>query len=637
MTVMTVELADDVGTLLARGTYALEVRGDLQTSRQRFAEAFQAAEDLGRTEALPAAALGLGGLWVHEHRTATGSALLQARLRRALEAVDPASPMGVRLRVRLAGEIDYRNGEHGNVLAVLDEARALGDPSTTVEALSIAHHCLLGPGHGVVRRALAEELIAQGLRTHRRVDALMGALWQTVDLFLDGDPHAERRLRDLQGVLAEGDHLAVGYVVDAMDVMLNIRAGNLDEAESMAQVCAKRGATAGDIDAVGWHAAQLVAIRWYQGRIGELVPALRELVHSPTLSAVDNSMFAALAVAAASAGDHRLATGALATLCGRDLASVPRSSSWLAMMNGIVEAAHLLSDADIAAQAYELLVPYAELPIVASLGVACFGSVQHALGVASLTMGDVERAAGHLNAAIRHNLALGHWPAVVVSRTRYAQALRARGLPTDAAEARKQQTLAAAEADAINMPMLRNGADEAAQRIATCSRQGQTWRIDWDHRSVYIGHSVGMLHLAVLLNNPGKEIHSADLVTSLDLVSSAKGARTSAQPMLDHTAIRQYRQRLSQLTTEIDELESMNDQERVARARIEYDWLVDQLSAAIGISGMARNFPDTGERARIAVGKAIRRALTRIEVADPDLADHLRRTIRTGIRCSYRP
>jgi hypothetical protein len=188
--------------------------------------------------------------------------------------------------------------------------------------------------------------------------------------------------------------------------MLAIRSGQFDEAQELAEACAQRGMLTGDVDATGWHGAQLVAIRWYQGRLAELLPELDELMWSPTLSPVDNSNFAALAVAAALAGDRQKAAGALAALRGTDLADLPRSSSWLVTMNGIVEAAHLIRDADTAAQAYKLLKPFARLPMVASLGAVCFGSVQHALGVAALTIGDADRAVEHLRAAVERNVDL---------------------------------------------------------------------------------------------------------------------------------------------------------------------------------------------------------------------------------------
>ncbi len=132
--------------------------------------------------------------------------------------------------------------------------------------------------------------------------------------------------------------------------MLAIRAGHLDDAESLVTICAKQGATAGDIDTEWWPGAQLVTIRWYQGRLAELLPMLHEGVNSPTLSAVDNSAVAALAVAAALAGDRRTAASSLAELRADGLARLPRSSSWLVTMNGVVEAAYLLDDADIAAE-----------------------------------------------------------------------------------------------------------------------------------------------------------------------------------------------------------------------------------------------------------------------------------------------
>jgi hypothetical protein len=60
-------------------------------------------------------------------------------------------------------------------------------------------------------------------------------------------------------------------------------------------------------------------------------------------------------------------------------------------------------------------------------------------------------------------------------------------------------------------------------------------------------------------------------------------------------------------------------------------------SSVAGFSGRVRSFPDQGERARVAVGKAIRRALARISEADPILGEHLRQAVHTGIRCSYWP
>jgi hypothetical protein len=629
---------NDLEMTLAAGEHALYVKGDLRTGREWFDIAYREAERCGDEHGMARAALGLGGLWVHEHRTAADGEMVRARQRTALSMIDPRSSPAFRLRLRLTAEEDYRTGGHAAIFALLTEARRAGDAVALAEALSLAHNCVLGPEHGALRLELAEELIGEASRTGRRSDLLMGLLWQTADLFWTADPHAHRRLEELRALLAQGDHLAVGFELSAIEVMLTIRAGRFAEAEALAAACADRGATAGDIDATGYHAGQLAAIRWYQGRIAELVPVLSELVNSPTLSTVDYSILAGLAVAAASSGDRRLAAGALARLRGGDLAELPHSSSWLTSMYGVVEAAHLLADADTSRQAYALLAPFDQLPVITSLGVACLGSVHHSLGVASLTTGDLDRAVEHLRTAVHDNLALGHWPAVILSRSRLGQALALREEPQDKA-ARRELEPAAREAAALGMtlPAAHSPAEpvERGGRVV-CRRSGRRWRIEMDGRTAVVGHSVGMRHLATLLGNPGREIPAVELVAGPGLPGRA-APRESAQPVLDEVATREYRRRLADLEAEIDELEAMNDLGRAARARAERDWLIAELTATTGIGGRTRRFSDTNERARIAVGKAIRRAIARISAADPVIGDELRAAINTGQHCSYQP
>jgi DNA-binding SARP family transcriptional activator len=420
------DACDDAAGSLTAGEDALLGNGDLQTSRQHFETAYNLARQAGDSDSMARAMLGLSGLWVHEHRTATGTHQMQARLSHALSAVGTESPLALRLRLRLAGESNYRVASHSGILAALAETRLAGDPVAHAEALSIAHHCLLGPEHGRLRRTLALELIGESTRTGRRADQLMGLLWHTVDLFLAAHPHAERRLGELRKVLAEDDFLAVGFVASAIQVMLTIRAGRFDEAEKQAQVCAELGAAAGDADAMGWNGAHLVAIRWFQGRLDELLPMVDQLVNSSTLSTIDNSYVAVRAAAAALAGEEREAASSLARLVGQDLAELPRSSTWMISMHGVAETAYRLGDAETAARVYELLSPFANLPMMASLAVACFGSAHYALGVAAMAMGDPERAVRHLHTAIQHNLALAHWPAVAVCEARSAEALALR-------------------------------------------------------------------------------------------------------------------------------------------------------------------------------------------------------------------
>jgi hypothetical protein len=650
---------DELESALTAGEHALYVAGDLGASRKWFDAAYQEAAGRRDGRSMARAALGHGGLWVHEHRRAADAAMVRVRQRDALPLIDPKSALALRLRVRLAAEEDFPARADGTILNMVAAARRSGDPVTLAEALSLAHHCLLGPEHAHVRLELARELIGEASKTNRRGDLLMGLLWHTVDLFLSADPHAERGLEELRGLLARENHLAVGSVVGAIEVLLAIRAGRFDQAEALAATCAERAAAAGHGAGPGWYAAQLGAIRWYQGRIAELLPMLRKLVTSPTLSRPDNAGYPGLAVAAAVAGDRRLAEGALARLRDQVLGDRPRSSSWLMSMCCVVDAAHLLADAQTAARAYALLGPVAQLPAILGVGAVCVGSVQRHLGVAALTTGAADRAVGHLRAAVQDNLALGHWPAVVLSRWHLGAALALRDGPRDEA-ARRELTLAAQEAAALGMTLpaeqgqgrARSGqvgpagdagtgddAGSPAAALVVCRRRGRKWQVELGGRTVLVEHSVGMRHLAVLLANPGYEVPVIELAAGAGYreTSGAHGAAGSAQPVLDDLAKRGYKQRLSQLQAEIDELESMNDLERAGVLRAERDWLIDELTAATGLGGRPREFAGNEERARVAVGKAIRRAVKRIADADPVIGAELTATVLTGRRCCYRP
>jgi hypothetical protein len=626
-----------VQDLLADGTRATFVHGDLRAGREHYEAAYGLARHHDDAAGMAGAALGLGGIWVHEHRTAAASVQLEARLRHALALLDQEDPLALRIRVRLAAEANYQCGDHAAILTVLAEARRSADPVVRAEALSLAHDCLMGPDHGALRRDLAIELIAASSATGRRIDLLLGVLWQTADLLLDGDPHTGRRLSELRELLAEEDHLAIGYVARSLDVLLAIRAGRLAEAEDMSSRGLADGLAVGDIDAIGWHGAQLVAIRWYQGRLAELLPVLAEMADSPTLSASDNAFRAGLALTAAMGGDRRLAASALAALCAGDLSEQPRSASWLAMMNGIAEAALLLDDRGTAARVGELLSPCAHLPMIGGLAV-CFGSARHALGVAALACGELDAAIGHLRAAVQQNLALAHGPAAVLSRQRLAEALARRGRPQDAAQARAELATAAADASAMGMAAIRVDEPAPVTAAVACRRQGRTWRVDAAGRSVAVEHSVGMLHLAVLIANPGQEIPAIDLVAGLAaLGQAARRVPVSEQPVLDPDAVRAYRLRLARLQEQDDRPQAHAGGAPAAQDRAERDWLESELAGATGLGGRTRSFAGDAERARISVGKAIRRALVRIAEADPVIGGQLDQAVRTGTRCSYWP
>jgi len=639
-----------VDALLA-GWHALHVRGALREARAHFDVAHRRAEQAGDGVAMVRAAIGLGGVWVHEHRGAAEAALVRRRQRQGLALAPLGSPEHLELRLRLAAEDDYAASRSDRIMALLPQARRAGDPRVLVSALSLAHHCLLAPDDAATRRALAEEMLEAATASDRPGDLTMAMLWRVVDRFLDGDLHAERALADLDHRLQRHPHLAAEFVVAALQVMLAVRAGRLAEAEGLAAACAVRGEAAGDLDAAGWFAAHLIAVRWYQGRIAEVVPQLDAQVHSPAQSAVDSSAFGALAVAAASTGDQGRAALALSRLGGGDLRALPRSSSWSVSVYGAVEAAVLLGSASTARTAYDLLLPFADRPLMLSLAVTCFGSVEHALGLAALGMDRPDLAVRHLRAAVRADLALGHRPAAVHARHRLGEALARSHDRRERDEGASEHARALAEAAAGGWGLpspLRGGPPSGTREVVRVQapadgivlvRHGGRWTLQWGGRAVEVDHGIGMLYLAVLLARPGQEIPAVDLAAgqSGDREVRADAVQGRTQAVVDDEALRTYRRRLAAIEAELGDAEDRHDAGRVAALTAERDWIGAELDAATGPGRRRRAFAGNAERARIAVGKAVRRALARIAEADPVIGEELRRCIHTGASCCYRP
>ena len=180
----------------------------------------------------PSVSAGSGSTSTARRSSGRASTALQ---RRALAALDPSSSLARRLRIRLAAEQAYVDGRRQADPRRAEQARERADPLALAEALSLAHHCLLGPQHATLRLGLADELIAVSPSTGRAVDGLMGLAWRTVDLFLAGDRRAARSLGELREHLVIDRCDGLGYLVAALDVMLAMRDGRLAEAEELAE------------------------------------------------------------------------------------------------------------------------------------------------------------------------------------------------------------------------------------------------------------------------------------------------------------------------------------------------------------------------------------------------------------------
>ena len=110
-----------------------------------------------------------------------------------------------------------------------------------------------------------------------------------------------------------------------------------------------------------------------------------------------------------------------------------------------------------------------------------------------------------------------------------------------------------------------------------------------------------------------------------------------AGPVIDERARADYRRRLAELRTELEDAERCNDPGRATAARAEIEQLGDELRAATGLGGRARRASSDVERMRIAVTRRIRAAIEQLGKLHPALGEHLERSVRTGFTCGDSP
>ena len=201
-------------------------------------------------------------------------------------------------------------------------------------------------------------------------------------------------------------------------------------------------------------------------------------------------------------------------------------------------------------------------------------------------------------------------------------------------------------------PVLRHGTSpEAVRRSAVeqtnlFRRDGEYWTVGYRGLVVTLRDSKGLRDLGRLLAEPGREFHV------LDLMADGTGARSTlpsqaaeaglaiqgwGEPVIDQAARVHYQRRITELEQEIEEAQEQGGGEASAAAREELDALITQLTAAYGLAGRPRRAPDPIERARKAVSRRLRHAMSRIARAHPRLGRHLAASIRTGMFCSYEP
>jgi hypothetical protein len=204
--------------------------------------------------------------------------------------------------------------------------------------------------------------------------------------------------------------------------------------------------------------------------------------------------------------------------------------------------------------------------------------------------------------------------------------------------AERERAAARASLDLLQLPA---AADPDVTRTPAFRHDGEYWTVGFAGSTAVVKDLRGMRYLARLVADPGHEFHVLDLVPN-DAAEARDGkavrfALGDAGPLLDDHAKAAYRRRLAEIDEDLEAARRAGDARREAQADAERDFLLRELSRAVGLSGRDRRASSASERARAAVTRAVRQAIARIHDQHDALGDHLTHTIRTGTYCAYEP
>lgn len=321
----------------------------------------------------------------------------------ALEAAADAigeTPVADRamLLATLVGELEYsaplevRLAKYEQALSI---ARDLDDPVTLARVLNRLSVSLAVPQTIEARReasaeavAIAEELGDVTLRFWSRLGAFQAALGAGVA----DEVHSSLDL--LTAAADECGRPSLQWQAGCLrDSMLSLH-GDAQELERSAEETLTVGTDAGEPDALEWYVNSILAVRWFQGRLHEVIERVREaVVENPDVTAYPP----VVAVHLAEEGDLEAAGGLIREAAARGFETIPIDVPWSLTMSLWAEAAVMVDDVDACRSLYGLLSPWSG-QIANNRGVTLF-VVDSVLGHLAAALGDYDRAERHLAAA----------------------------------------------------------------------------------------------------------------------------------------------------------------------------------------------------------------------------------------------
>jgi hypothetical protein len=584
------------GEELLRAASAARSSGDELGARSAFAAAFDEGRQRDDAELMAAAALGMAAA----HRFGTHPGRVPAYLHEAYGVATGAAR--TRLSAALARIWVYGNqpwhGEPFAAEAVADAERS-GDPALLADALDAQLLVSWGPDQLEQRVGITTRL--EDTVAHvRDVEArLSGYLWRLTTALESLDAVAvQRQLRALDALADETRLPRVRFFAASRRGMHALVRGDLVAAAEFQRVALAAGAAAGEADAAAIEHTLAAGIARQSGDRAALAEeaAGHEAFGTgegvPSIAAEGATLWLA-------AGDPGRARSLLDQLSGGDLRTIPRDVDWLLTMTSLTEVASATGAAEHARTAVELLAPYADRGVVNAGAVAFVGVVADYLRMACTALGQHEDAAtwGGRAAAGYQRIGAEWWLA------------------------------------RLELPAAPGG----TPRIRLSPGPDGIWAVGAEGRTTALRDLRGLHYLRLLLARPDIEIPAQQLSDEAGGHAADSVSQGELGEVIDRQAAAAYRRRLAELDDELEEAREWSDEGRRARARAEREALLQQLSAAAGLSGRLRATGATSERARVAVRKAIAAAIERVDAVDPLLGRLLRDTVHTGTSCRYEP
>ena len=612
---LTLDPVHRTDLLLAEADARLRA-GELAVARGRFREAADLAQACGDGKRLVAAVLGIGAgaaAWEVPLSDPAYTRLIEE----ALGEVGPDAP-GLRSSLLARLSVAAATPETlGRSRALAEEAcelaRATADPALEAQAIAALCDSLAGPAHVRERLDHAAAIVRLADQAGDRLLGLLGARFRVVALLELGQfSDVDRVIADFERRAEELRQPLLSWYAPLFRGMRALLKGHLAEAEQHLAVVVDAAERTGSTN------AQLLA-----GTLGLGIDAACGRVTDPSILDgivdVDPAVWASYAggvgYLALRAGDLDRARTLLRLHSDNGFARIGDDAEHLTTLMFFGRITIALGEEDAAALLYEALRPFSRMWVVDGIGAVCWGPVELELARLATGLG-LDGAEVHLEAA------------AAVIATAWAQVL-----DRDVAELRAGRGSGPTQGPAQGPA---DGGPPGNELRNKWLREGEFWTLSYAGRTVRMKHAKGLADLAVLLAAPGREVHVADLFGDAahrdNLVASG-----DLGEVLDATARAAYRQRLEALEDELEDARAAQDLGRVEQFAAERDFLVAELSAALGLGGRARRAGDPNERLRKAVGMRIRLAIDRIVDPHPELAAHLRNSVRTGLFCSYQP